>query len=299
MKAASQIAQEPLDGLEVIQGCAQNGRPTPIRNPPRSGGKPITLTADDSELTDQDTLTVNITSPTNNPPVANAGPDQTTTNLTITLAGTATDDGLPNPPATLTTTWTTTGAGTIADPGSLNTTITYPGPGTYTITLTANDSELTSQDSLTVQIDEPPPAPSVAGYWMLEHDGTVYPFGAAPDLADAAAAAGSAHAVAMAATPSGQGYWILLSDGRVVSAGDAPDLGPGQAAAQALAPGETPASISSTPTGLGYWIFTDQGHGACLRRRCVSRRPEHGGLGRTRRLVCGYTGRCGVLHARL
>ena len=40
MKAASQIAQEPLDGLEVIQGCAQNGRPTPIRNPPRSGGKP-------------------------------------------------------------------------------------------------------------------------------------------------------------------------------------------------------------------------------------------------------------------
>ena len=42
MKAASQIAQEPLDGLEVIQGCAQNGRPTPIRNPPRSGGSPLT-----------------------------------------------------------------------------------------------------------------------------------------------------------------------------------------------------------------------------------------------------------------
>ncbi len=53
--------------------------------------------------------------PVNQPPVVNAGPDQTV-NLpaAANLAGAATDDGLPNPPAAFTTTWSVvSGPGTV------------------------------------------------------------------------------------------------------------------------------------------------------------------------------------------
>jgi murein DD-endopeptidase MepM/ murein hydrolase activator NlpD len=92
--------------------------------------------------------------PTNQPPTVNAGNDQTITlPVSATLTGTATDDGLPNPPATLTTTWSKlSGPGTVifANANSLNTTASFGSSGTYVLRLSANDSALTSFDEVTV-----------------------------------------------------------------------------------------------------------------------------------------------------
>jgi K319L-like, PKD domain/Carbohydrate binding domain len=92
----------------------------------------------------------------NQPPVVDAGPDQTVTLPNpANLSGTATDDGLPNPPRTLTTTWSElSGPGTVTfgDPSALSTTASFSDPGTYVLRLTADDSELQSSDDLTVTV---------------------------------------------------------------------------------------------------------------------------------------------------
>ncbi len=89
----------------------------------------------------------------NTAPTANAGVDQTitpegTSPAVITLTGTATDDGNPNPPAVLTTTWSLAsgpGAVTFGSPNALTTTASFTVPGTYIIRLSAFDGEATSE----------------------------------------------------------------------------------------------------------------------------------------------------------
>ena len=52
------------------------------------------------------TYTLTTPPPVNQPPTANAGPDQTIKLRGVAnLDGTVSDDGLPNPPGALTTTW--------------------------------------------------------------------------------------------------------------------------------------------------------------------------------------------------
>ncbi len=69
------------------------------------------LKASDGALSASDAVAVIV----NKIPVVNAGPDQTITLPKGTsLAGTATDDGLPSPPAALTYTWSkASGPGTV------------------------------------------------------------------------------------------------------------------------------------------------------------------------------------------
>jgi len=102
-------------------------------------------------------VTVNPVGPVNAPPVVNAGPDQTITlPAGATLNGTVTDDGLPNPPATVTTTWSTvTGPGTVtfANPSAKATTATFSTAGTYTLRLTASDSALSAFDDIVVTVN--------------------------------------------------------------------------------------------------------------------------------------------------
>src|SRR5205823_14824705 len=85
----------------------------------------LQLSANDSALTGTDTISITV----NKPPVVNAGPDQTITlPSAATLSGSATDDGLPNPPAALTYTWSTVsgpGAVTFSDPAAPATTATF------------------------------------------------------------------------------------------------------------------------------------------------------------------------------
>ena len=102
------------------------------------------------------TLVVNSGPPVNQTPTVNAGVDQTITlPAAANLSGTASDDGLPNPPATLTTTWSkVSGAGTVTfgNVNALNTTATFSSSGAYVLRLTASDSVLTAADDLTVTV---------------------------------------------------------------------------------------------------------------------------------------------------
>jgi fibronectin type III domain protein len=97
----------------------------------------------------------------------------------------------------------------------------------------------------------------VAGYWMLDADGTVYPFGAARHFGDATADLHSEPAVDLEPTPSGGGYWVLDDRGRVHVHGDAGYFG--DVDRSVLAAGEQVTSLSATPAADGYWIFTSRG----------------------------------------
>ena len=102
--------------------------------------------------------------PVNQTPVVNAGTDQSITlPSSATLAGTATDDGLPNPPTVLTTTWTmVSGPGTVtfSDPAVLSPTASFSVDGVYVLRLTGNDSALTATSDVTITV-APQPAAAV------------------------------------------------------------------------------------------------------------------------------------------
>jgi hypothetical protein len=110
--------------------------------------------------------------PTNNPPLVGAGVDQTITlPATASLSGTASDDGLPNPPATLTNTWSkVSGPGTVTfgNVNALSTSATFSVAGVYVLRLTASDSALQATDDVTVTVNAaPPPPPSGTTYkWI-------------------------------------------------------------------------------------------------------------------------------------
>ena len=99
----------------------------------------------------------------NEAPTADAGSDDSITLPSIaTLDGTVTDDGLPNPPASVTTTWTKiSGPGTVTfgDSSAVDTTASFSEIGTYVLQLEADDGDLTDSD--TVQIVCGHTAPSV------------------------------------------------------------------------------------------------------------------------------------------
>ena len=122
----------------------------------------LRLTANDSVLSSMDDLTVTVNPPVNQAPVVNAGADQTITlPAAASLVGTATDDGLPNPPAAITTTWSmVSGPGTVtfANANALATSATFTVAGNYLLRLTASDGQLSSSDDLAVTVNPVQPA---------------------------------------------------------------------------------------------------------------------------------------------
>ena len=98
---------------------------------------------------------------TNQAPIVSAGNDQTIIDFSLVLDATATDDGLPDPPASLTYTWSQIsgpGLATFSDPNAEDTTVTLPNGvfGEYVFSLDVSDSELSSSDEVTVTVIEPP-----------------------------------------------------------------------------------------------------------------------------------------------
>ncbi|MCB0093008.1 MAG: alginate lyase family protein, partial [Caldilineaceae bacterium] len=98
---------------------------------------------------------------TNQPPTVDAGGDQQIALPTAAnLNGSASDDGLPNPPAVLTTTWSVqSGPAAVSfdDKHARQTTASFTVAGTYVLRLTADDGELSATDDMTVTVSEPAP----------------------------------------------------------------------------------------------------------------------------------------------
>jgi uncharacterized repeat protein (TIGR03806 family) len=98
--------------------------------------------------------------PTNTAPVANAGADLAITlPAAAALNGSASDDGLPTPPAALTYAWSKVsgpGTATFANAGAASTTATFSAAGSYVLRLTANDGALSGSDDVTVTVSPAP-----------------------------------------------------------------------------------------------------------------------------------------------
>ncbi|HEU0042924.1 MAG TPA: DUF6531 domain-containing protein, partial [Jiangellaceae bacterium] len=112
----------------------------------------LRLTADDGQSTSSDDVTI-VVEPPNQPPVVDAGPNQSITRPTAVLDGTVTDDGLPTGVA-VTTQWAKLqgpGTAVFADAKAVDTTVTFDQEGHYVLQLNASDSLITGSD--TVEID--------------------------------------------------------------------------------------------------------------------------------------------------
>ncbi|ATC64560.1 hypothetical protein CMV30_11680 [Nibricoccus aquaticus] len=145
-----------------------------------NGANQLTLTARDAAGNiATTTLLVTYTGASPNlPPVVNAGADTSLTlPATLSLTGSAYDDGLPAA-STLTTLWSVvSGPGTVtfANELSLSTTASFSAPGTYVLRLTAGDSALAASDDLTVivspvgtariRLDLGDPSTTTTGNW--------------------------------------------------------------------------------------------------------------------------------------
>ncbi|MGC4081092.1 MAG: PKD domain-containing protein [Vicinamibacterales bacterium] len=122
----------------------------------------LRLTASDTALTAfaDVTITVNAAPPVNQAPVVTAGTNQTITlPAGATLAGSVTDDALPQG-ATVTSQWTQQsgpGTTTFADASSPSTTATFSTAGTYVLRLTASDTALTAFADVTITVNAAPP----------------------------------------------------------------------------------------------------------------------------------------------
>lgn len=105
------------------------------------------------------------TGPINQPPAVSAGPDLAILlSETATLDGTVSDDGLPNPPATITSDWSVvSGPGTVGfgNVNAIDTTATFSAAGTYVLRLTASDSSLAIADDVVVTVSNTNAAPFV------------------------------------------------------------------------------------------------------------------------------------------
>jgi|GEM_PF-3070089 hypothetical protein len=105
------------------------------------------------------TISINIW-PANTAPTVSAGNDQTIRlPNTVTLEGSVVDDALPEPPGETTINWTkVTGPGTVTfeDATTESTVTSFSQEGTYTLRLSATDSELESSDDVTITVDPVP-----------------------------------------------------------------------------------------------------------------------------------------------
>ena len=132
----------------------------------------------------------------------------------------------------------------------------------FTVTVADSSSPAGSASSqLCLQVINKPA--SVSGYWMLDWDGSVYPFGSAKPYG---APAGFAYEpppvlppyIAIASTPDGGGYWILsCTKGGcpvVDNFGDA-----GSFTLSTPTGFSSPVAIAATPDGKGYWVATADG----------------------------------------
>ena len=117
------------------------------------------LTVDDGEASDTDTVVVNVNEPVveNQPPVADAGPDQTVDSeqagVTLDGSGSTDPDGDP-----ITYSWTQTSGPAVSLSGADTATPSFDapvGPATLEFELTVDDGEASDTDTVVVNVNEP------------------------------------------------------------------------------------------------------------------------------------------------
>jgi RHS repeat-associated protein len=150
------------------------------------------LTASDSQLTSSADVQVILTPP-NQPPVVNAGPARNAVfPATVTLNGSASDDGLPMG-APFTILWTkVAGPGTVtfSNPNAAVTQATFGAPGTYALRLSGNDTQFTVVSDVTVNVAPAPASEMVVSAGPNQtttFPGTVTLNGSVSDTSPAAA----------------------------------------------------------------------------------------------------------------
>jgi hypothetical protein len=120
--------------------------------------------------------------PVNQAPRVSAGEDASIRlSESLSLAGEASDDGLPDPPGFLTLVWEqVSGPGTASfdTPDSASCTVRFDVPGDYVLRLTATDAALATSDDVAVEVSpaiRPNAAPtvSVGPEWTLQLPGTL------------------------------------------------------------------------------------------------------------------------------
>lgn len=128
-----------------------------------AGDYVLRVSASDGSASSMDelTVTVNPAVPANQPPSVDAGPDQTITSpAQAMLAGTASDDGLPNPPGVVALQWSkVSGPGdvTFDSPNTGATAAGFTAIGVYVLRLTADDGALSAADDVTVTVNAAAP----------------------------------------------------------------------------------------------------------------------------------------------
>ncbi len=153
-------------------GALQNGSVTQVAG----GSASASLGNPPGDNSSDWTILVRYTSGgTNTAPSVNAGSDQTIIlpDLDAELNGTVTDDGLPDPPATVTSTWSkVSGPGTAAftDANAVDTTVTFSEAGVYVLRLTADDSELSNSADVTITVQDPAEADQVEFLTLINAD---------------------------------------------------------------------------------------------------------------------------------
>jgi hypothetical protein len=115
----------------------------------------LRLSANDGSLSNFDEITVIVNPAGNQPPAVDAGPDQTINMLSASLDGTVSDDGLPAPPALITVWSKVSGPGVVnfANASAVDTTASFSVAGEYVLRLTADDSELSAFDQVTITVN--------------------------------------------------------------------------------------------------------------------------------------------------
>jgi hypothetical protein len=134
-----------------------------------AGDYVLRLTGSDGSLQASDDVAVTVTDPTgpaNVAPTVSAGPDVAVTRPdAATLAGSVSDDGLPNPPGAVTTSWSkVSGPGTVTfqNAAAMSTSATFSVAGNYVLRLTAGDGSLQAADDVAVTVsDGSSPGPTV------------------------------------------------------------------------------------------------------------------------------------------
>jgi RHS repeat-associated protein len=130
------------------------------------GSYVLRLTADDSQLSRSDDVLINVNSPAviNQAPVVDAGPEQTVAlHGSAALSGAASDDGLPQG-SSLTFQWSkVSGPGTVTfgSPSQPTSSAAFGASGTYVLQLQAGDTQLTSADTVVINVNSDNHAPTV------------------------------------------------------------------------------------------------------------------------------------------